>query len=775
MNHPVILCVDDETDVLKNLKAELKGAFGQTHVIEIAEDGDEALDLIQDLMQEGLEIPLVISDYTMPRMKGDQFLRQVHEISPTTLKVMLTGQADAQGVGNAVNSARLYRYITKPWDGMDLLLTVKEALRAYGQERQLQEQNQVLQQLNAALQEKVAELRVAESNYRGIFENALEGIFQSTPEGRFLRVNPAMARIFGYASPTDMLQEVEAISQQIYINPQQRQEFQRLIQEQGKVSNLEYQVRGRDGRILWVEEDTHAVYNQEGCILYYEGIMQDITPRKQAEILLSEYNRRLEQQVNERTLELQQAKETAELANKAKSTFLATMSHELRTPLNAILGFSQLMAHDPSLPRSQQERINIINRSGEHLLNLINDVLEVSKIEAGKEQLQEAPFDLVQMMQVLKDMFRIRAEQKHLDLRFDLDPELPHWICGDASKLRQVLVNLLGNAIKFTAQGWVCLRLRSQPEQDQIRLCFSVEDSGVGIAPEEISKLFQLFEQTRSGVQSQSGSGLGLVISRSFVRMMGGDIHVTSQVGGGSHFVFDVLVQATCSPKQGDSTQRIVGLVPEQSSHRILIVDDKTENRELLVQLLTEIGFETRSARNGREALHCWQDWAPHAILTDMRMPEMDGFTMVRQIKQRSGASAPVIIAVTAAAFAHEHQQMRESGCDAVISKPFQPQEVLQQLARWLPIQYLYADLAPGLPPLATELETGMIQELYVVVAAMPLEWQQDLHQAVVELDWTQVLDLLQGLPPTPATQVLIQQVSNYQLDALIDLISGNM
>ncbi len=775
MNNPVILCVDDETDVLKNLKAELKGAFGQTHAIEIAEDGDEALELMQDLMQEGLEIPLVISDYTMPRMKGDQFLRQVHQISPTTLKVMLTGQADAQGVGNAVNSARLYRYITKPWDGMDLLLTVKEALRAYGQERQLQEQNQVLQNLNAALQEKVAELRVAEANYRGIFENALEGIFQSTPEGRFLRVNPAMARIFGYDSPTDMLQEVEAISQQIYIDPQQRQEFQRLIQKQGKVSNLEYQVRGRDGRILWVEEDTHAVYDEEGHILYYEGILQDITTRKQAEILLSEYSRRLEQQVNERTLELQQAKEAAESANTAKSTFLATMSHELRTPLNAILGFSQLMAHDPSLSLSQQERINIINRSGEHLLHLINDVLEVSKIEAGKEQLQEAPFDLLQMLQVLKDMFRMKAEQKHLDLRFDLDPELPPWIWGDESKLRQVLVNLLGNAIKFTGQGWVCLTLRSQPQQDKIRLCFSVEDSGVGIAPEEMSKLFQLFEQTGSGVQSQSGSGLGLVISRSFVRMMGGDIQVSSQVGRGSQFAFDLLVQAACSPNRRDPAQLIVGLAPGQSSYRILIVDDKPENRELLVQLLTEIGFETRAVANGREGLHCWQEWSPHVILTDMRMPDMDGFTMVRQIKQSSGTAAPVILAVTAAAFAHEHQQMRDSGCDAVIPKPFQPQEVLQQLAHWLPIQYCYG--APGLsiPQLPTNLEAEMIQELQGVVAAMPLEWRQDLDQAVVELDWKQVLDLLQGLPPTPATQVLIQQVSNYQLETLIDLIAGEL
>lgn len=398
--------------------------------------------------------------------------------------------------------------------------------------------------------------------------------------------------------------------------------------------------------------------------------------------------------------ELKKAKETADAANRAKSDFLAHMSHELRTPLNAILGFTQLMSRDNSLNFEQQENLSIINRSGEHLLTLINDVLEMSKIEAGQTTLNENSFDLYRLLDSIQDMLEIKAAEKSLQLIFDRPTDLPQYICTDESKLRQVLINLLGNAIKFTQQGIVILRvsvvscpLPSLDSPNQLTLQFEVEDTGPGISVEEIENLFEPFAQTETGRKSQEGSGLGLPISRKFVKLMGGDIRVTSTVGLGTSFNFHIQVKSAESSeiKLAKFEHRIIGLAAGQPNCRILVVEDKWANRQLLVQLLLPLGFEVKEATNGQEAIALLETWSPDLIWMDMRMPLMDGYTATQQIRAKNWHKPPIIIALTANAFEEERSIALSVGCDDFVRKPFQENIILEKIAEYLGVQYTYA------------------------------------------------------------------------------------
>ena len=298
----------------------------------------------------------------------------------------------------------------------------------------------------------------------------------------------------------------------------------------------------------------------------------------------------LEAEVASRTADLALSEQRALDANRAKSTFLANMSHELRTPMNAILGFVQLMKRDKGLNAEQRENVNIIERSGEHLLALINDVLSISKIEAGHVALNEHPFDLPRMLDGLRETFRLKAESKGLGFDVDLSDDMPRYVRGDEAKVRQVLINLLGNAFKFTETGGVVLRASWR----DARAVFEVEDTGRGIASEEIDKLFGAFVQTESGRLSQEGTGLGLAISRSFARLMGGDITVESEPGHGTVFRVELLLPATDAVIHESNPRPVIGLEPGQPLFRILVVDDTLENRKLLVKLLGAIGFQMR-------------------------------------------------------------------------------------------------------------------------------------------------------------------------------------
>jgi predicted ATPase/signal transduction histidine kinase/CheY-like chemotaxis protein/PAS domain-containing protein len=482
--------------------------------------------------------------------------------------------------------------------------------------------------------------------------------------------------------------------------------------------------------------------------------------------------------------ELEAAKRSAEVANRAKSEFLANMSHELRTPLNAILGFTQLMTRDGTLSQHQRENLQIINRSGTHLLNLINDVLEFSKIEAGRITLSENAFDLYRLLNDLEEMFRLKAESKGLQLRFERTMQVPQYIKTDEGKLRQVFINLLSNAIKFTTSGGVTLRSNQasialmakrdetvpSSRMESYRLLFEVEDTGPGIQTEEIQQLFVAFGQTETGRKSQEGTGLGLSISRAFVRLMGGDIVAMNAPLQGALFRFTITAQAA-DGSEVDSpvpTRRVMALQPNQPTYRILVVEDHYTNRQLLVNLLAPMGFEVQAVENGQEAIERWETWRPHLIWMDMRMPVMDGYEATRQIKARSEGKESIVIALTASAFEEERAVVLASGCDDFVRKPFQEHLIFDKLAEHLGVEYVYEAVSSASTlPLANRAVLTP-QDLMV----MPPEWIEQLRQAAIQVDAEFIQQLLQQVPPSQVALAdrLLELTQNFAFDEIIEL-----
>ncbi len=459
---------------------------------------------------------------------------------------------------------------------------------------------------------------------------------------------------------------------------------------------------------------------------------------KKARRELREMNESLEASVQLRTQELQKAlkevehtQETlkqyaeslktamteAESANKAKSEFLANMSHELRTPLNAILGFSSLMSRDPSLSESLRRNNEIISRSGHHLLSLINDVLDMAKIEAGQVELENAPFDLGAMVREVNDMMQLRAQDKGLKLQFDQTSLFPRYIVGDEARLRQILVNLVGNALKFTDQGGVTIRLGTR-ENSRTHLLIEVEDSGIGIAPEDQQCIFEPFLQLGEEAVSK-GSGLGLSITRQMVQLMGGHITLESALGKGSVFKVDLPLQKAQEsdfpkPKQAEAGE-VAHLAPGQPEYRILIVEDQLDNQMLLAKLLESVGFQTKVAANGEEGIRLFQSWHPHFIWMDRRMPVMDGMEATRRIRELPGGRDVKIVAVTASAFTEERNQLLAGGMDDYVRKPYQAAEIYDCLSKYLGVKYIYESASESQvqrPPLTPEMVEGLPEAL---------------------------------------------------------------
>jgi two-component system sensor histidine kinase/response regulator len=463
--------------------------------------------------------------------------------------------------------------------------------------------------------------------------------------------------------------------------------------------------------------------------------------------------------------DLRIAKEAAEAANLAKSTFLANMSHELRTPLNAILGFSQLIERDATLPERQRDSLVIINRSGEHLLNLINDVLEMSKIEAGRTTLNVVSFDLHHLLQTLQEMFLIRANAKQLALNFEIAPNLPQYIQTDENKLHQVLINLLSNAMKFTDSGSITLEATVHSE---LTLQFKVQDTGQGIAPEESEQLFRPFTQTSSGSRLREGTGLGLTISRRFVQLMGGDMNVESTVGQGSTFSFKIQIAIPNGTEIAPTSisKRVLKLAPQQPSYRILVVDDRAENRDFVEQLLQMVGFETQSAVNGEEAIAQWQQWQPHLILMDMRMPIMNGYEATQQIRAlESAQTRSKILALTASAFEEQRTSILAAGCDDFLAKPFRESHLFEKLAKHLGVNYLYKE--DNEHPIDSSHELTLTCSM---LATMPSGWIAELHHASLAVDADRILQLVQQTPDSNLAAILTELVHKFCFDEIVEL-----
>jgi PAS domain S-box-containing protein len=467
--------------------------------------------------------------------------------------------------------------------------------------------------------------------------------------------------------------------------------------------------------------------------------------------------------------------ESIQRANQAKSSFLANMSHEIRTPLTAILGFSQLMLRENGLLPHQREHLATINRSGEHLLGLINNILEMSRIEAGRVTLRPSAFDLRALVGDLTALFQVRADAKRLALRVEVDDGVPLAIVADEMKLRQIFINLLGNAIGFTERGEVVWRVGANRAADGVlHLTADVEDTGPGIALSDQGRLFQAFEQIASGNKS-GGTGLGLTISRQFARLMGGDITVRSDLGKGSRFHLDARIQEAdpAAAIRTVSLRPVVGLKPGRGPLRVLVADDEPDSRLLLTETLSAVGFETHEAVDGNGAIAVFEAWRPHAILMDMRMPGMSGHEATRHIKATAQGSTTPIIAITASAFDENRQQALDAGVDDFIGKPFHEAELLEKLRAHLGIEYVYSKPPAGDEGVFASDEIGT--SIRRALSLVPDSFSSRLREATINADYNRIIELVDeiSLRDAHAGAAIRKVAERFDYDKLLDMLKG--
>jgi PAS domain S-box-containing protein len=626
-------------------------------------------------------------------------------------------------------------------------------------ENQVQERTAALSQAKEVAEQTSAGLAVSEARFRSYFELPIAGFAITSPTKGWLKVNDGLCAMLGYSA-----QELAGLTWAALTHPDDladdEVQFRRVLAGEIDTYVLEKRFLHKRRDIIWAAMSVGCVRTPDGSVEYLVALLQDITERKRAEAALA------------------QAKEAAEAANRAKSQFLANMSHELRTPLNAILGFSELMTRDPNLSQAQQENLAIINRSGEHLLGLINDVLDMAKIEAGHITLQEHEFDLHHMLADLMELFRVSAAAKGLTLSVTLEPGVSGWVRADECKLRQVLINLVSNAVKFSVTGSIDLAVRQVESTAGCRLHFVVRDTGPGISSEDLAGIFDPFVQLARGHTTQEGTGLGLPISRESVRLMGGELTVASAgvPGEGCVFQFDIPVVPAAATDltngQPSGRARALHLAAGQPEYRLLVVDDRMESRKLLTDLLTQLGFAVRTAGNGVQALQIGQAWQPHLIWMDMRMPVMNGHEATQRIRAAAQGQTPIIVALSAGVLAGESAKVLAEGCDDFIRKPFREAEIVECLVKHLGVRMVYASAGPG--AMAAEATPAPPRTEFRLVT-LPPWWIAKLQLAASSADAAKILSLvkqIEGEQPALAT-ALLQWVDVYDYGAILAAVTS--
>ena len=611
------------------------------------------------------------------------------------------------------------------------------------------------------VEQRTLELQESEDRYRTVFEATGTATVIIEEDTTISLMNSTFEDLSGYSK--EEIENKKSWTEFVHTKDlEQLQKYHINWIEQFDLSprNYEFRFIDREGR-------TKNIYNTVEQIPGTSKIvvsLLDITERKKMEgaLLL--------------------AKEQAETANSAKSEFLANMSHELRTPMNSILGFSRMMFRAPNLNPEQYERIQIIIRSGEHLLTLLNDILDMSKIEAGRIVLNQTDIDLHGLLDDIRDIFTVLANKKGLMLSLETGVTVPQHIMADKARLRQVLVNLLGNAVKYTDEGEVQVRVdceippsnAAQKGESSLILTFSVKDTGIGIAPEDLDRIFKPFVQADTGAKTGEGAGLGLPICHRLVRLMGGDIRVKSHQDQGSTFTFQIraLLTLDAVPESNRPSPEVISLAPHQPDYRLLVVDDVVANRNLLAGLLKEKGFEIQEADNGQTALQIWETWRPHLIWLDLRMPGTSGFDVSRHIRD-SGDNKTFIIAISASVFDEDYKKALTAGCDDFVRKPFNDAEIFEKMRKHLKVKYLYA---AGESPVQED-KDGKPETVLTPksIAHLPLELIADIKKASVNFEYDAAMDAINQVRQQDQHLAagMEKLIRNYRFDQLHELLEA--
>jgi PAS domain S-box-containing protein len=664
-----VLSLEDSESDFEIIREQLINAGYNLNISRVEKEMDFAISLRNN------KYDIILADFNLPGFDAFGALTLRDEICPDIPLICVSGSIGEetaielikQGAVDYVLKDRLARLSYAIKRALD---EAKEKEKGKQAEEELKKYREHLEEL---VKERTNDLNKERNLLRTLIDSLPDEIYAKDTDSRFIIANSHVLRSFKRTNIKEIIgkTDFEILPQNEAIKYYSAEHM--VLYDKGQMLNYEVSIQDTDGNLRWYSITKVPMRDEEGNITGLVGINQDITNRKKTEENLIK------------------AKEAAETANIAKSTFLSNMSHEIRTPLNAILGFSELMQSDKDLSLEHINWLKTINRSGEHLLALINDILEVSRIEAGRISFNPATFDIHSLLRDIEAMFRVKTDKKNLSLLFEYSDELPKAVATDEGKLRQIIINLVGNAIKFTKEGGVAFRARVKHENDKMHFIAEVEDTGPGIAEEDMGKLFQKFGQTEAGIK-EGGTGLGLAISQQYAKIMGGEITLRSKEGKGTCFTLTINIEnGEEFTKEENQKRRVIGLKPGQKLYRILVADDRADNRELLKIMLTSVGFDVEEAQNGNETIAKFKIWSPDLILMDMRMPVMDGYETTQKIKA-IGNGKIQIIAVTASAFQEDRQKVLTCGADAYLRKPFKEHELFLCIESCLGVKYVYEE-----------------------------------------------------------------------------------